>query len=542
MSIWFLGWDVFALTHHLNPLFSDYLNHPTGINLMWNPARWTQALLVAPVTLAFGPVLAYNLSQVLGLTLSAAAAYLALVVIVGGRPGAFAGGLLYGFSPYMVGHAPIHSDFIFMPIPPLVLLAFHRVVTSPRASPRRWGVLLGLLGAAQFLAAEEVAATMALVTVLGVALLLLWRRVDTARLRRGLEASAVAAAVAGAILAVPIAYQFVGPAAVHGDFHGPGFYVSDLFGFVIPTSTLAAYPPFVLALSTRFAGGPTENTAYLGLPLLGLLAYTAWRWRGALLVRWSAALLGLTALLSLGPLLQAGGRVFKIPLPWLIFQFVPLYGDVLTSRLMAYAYLLAAVLLAWFLAHLDELAPKGRPLAWVLLGLVAVSLVPRAPLAPYRRDVPAFFTGSGVTAVEGRTVLVAPYSSDPGLLHLDPHEASDAMLWQAVSGMRFKMPEGYAWAPGPKGEPLPGPLPSRTQDLLAQVGAAGESPTLCQADRERVFGELRRWDVSAVLVGPMHNQGRMVALLTDLIGTTPDSVGGVFLWSRLPPVPPPGGC
>ena len=151
-----------------------------------------------------------------------------------------------------------------------------------------------------------------------------------------------------------------------------------------------------------------------------LLALTVWRWRQALLVRWSAALLALTAVLSLGPLLQAGGRVLPIPLPWLALQFVPLYGDVLTSRLMAYVYLLAALLLAWYVAHLAELAPRRRVLAWGLVGLVALSLLPRAPLAPYRRDVPAFFTGSGVAAVEGRTVLVAPFSADTGLLHDDP--------------------------------------------------------------------------------------------------------------------------
>ena len=231
---------------------------------------------------------------------------------------------------------------------------------------------------------------MALVAALGVALLLLWRRVDPTRLRRGIEAAGVAAVVAGAVLVVPVAYKFGGPAAVYGDFHGPGFYVSDLFGFVLPTSTLAVYPPFLVALSSRFAGGPTENTAYLGLPLLALLAYTAWRWRGVLLVRWSAALLTLTAVLSLGPLLQAGGRVLTIPLPWLVLQFVPLYGDVLTSRLMAYVYLLAAVLLAWFIAHLDGLAPRRRLLAWALVGLVALSLLPRPRWHPTGATSPPF--------------------------------------------------------------------------------------------------------------------------------------------------------
>ena len=116
--MWFLTWDAFAVSHHLNPFFSDFILHPAGINLMWNPARWTQGLLLAPVTLTLGPVFAYNVSQVAALALSAWAAYLALDALLGSRRGAFCGGLLYGFSPYMLGHAPIHSDFIFMPVPP----------------------------------------------------------------------------------------------------------------------------------------------------------------------------------------------------------------------------------------------------------------------------------------------------------------------------------------------------------------------------------------------------------------------------------------
>ncbi|HEY8680979.1 MAG TPA: hypothetical protein VIN01_07985 [Candidatus Dormibacteraeota bacterium] len=536
VSMWFLYWDAFAVSHHVNPFFSDFILHPAGINLMWNPARWTQGLLLAPVTLTLGPVFAYNLSQVAALAISAWAAYLAFEALVGSRLGALCGGLLYGFSPYMLGHAPIHSDYIFMPGPPLVLLVFHRLAVGPTARPWKWGIALGSLGALQFLAAEEVAATMALLAAIGAGLLLLTRRVSRETFTRCSYAVLVAGCLSAVLLAVPIGYQFFGRAALYGEFHGFGVYETDLLGFVVPTSTLAAYPAPLTGFADRFGGGPSEQTAYLGLPLLLLLAYTAWRWRDRVLVRWSATMLVIAAILSMGPLLQAGGRAFPLPLPWLIFQFLPLLGSVLTDRLMLYGYLMAGLLVAYFVARLPSFAPRPRIAGCLLLALVAVSLLPKAPLAPYPRKVPAFFTGSGIARVAGQTVLVAPFSADPGLIKNPAYEVADPMLWQAASGMRFKTPEGYAWGRGPDGKPLAGPIRTRTQDLMTEVSRSGTYPTLCQADRDQVFAELRHWNVSAVVVGPMGQRAKMVEFFTDLLGAPPDEVEGVSLWTNLPVV------
>lgn len=542
MSMWFLTWDAFAISHHVNPFYSDFVLYPAGINLMWNPARWTQGVLLAPITLTLGPVFAYNVSQVAAIALSAWAAYLVLAAIAKNRLGAFCGGLLYGFSPYMLGHAPIHSDYIFMPIPPLVLLVFYRLAVEPAPSPWKPGVVLGVLGAVQFLATEEIAATMAVLAAIGAGLLLLARRVTREQLVRFVKVVTIAGGLATALLAIPVAYQFFGPAALHGEFHGFGLYETDLLGFVIPTSTLVAYPAEVTNFADRFGGGPSEQTAYLGVPLLLLLGYTAWRWRDRTLVRWSATLLVIAAILSMGSLLQVGGQVLLFPLPWLIFQFLPLLGSVLTSRLMLYAYLMAALLLAYFIARLPTFQPRARLAGYLLLVLVALSLLPRVPLAPYQRSVPAFFTGSGVTRVAGQTVLVAPFSADPGLIKNPPWEVADPMLWQAASGMRFKTPAGYAWGRGPGGIPLAGPAPTRTQDLMTGISRFGSYPALCDADRAQVFADLRRWRVSAVVVGPMGQRVKMVEFFTDLFGAPPEEADGVSLWSSIPPIPPPGAC
>ena len=52
---WFLAWPAFAIRHGLDPLYSTYLFHPTGVNLLSNTAEVGFGILLAPVTWAFGP-------------------------------------------------------------------------------------------------------------------------------------------------------------------------------------------------------------------------------------------------------------------------------------------------------------------------------------------------------------------------------------------------------------------------------------------------------------------------------------------------------
>src|SRR5579872_385392 len=109
-SMWFLRWLPWAVTHGHNPLLTDHIGHPTGANLMWNSSQPLTALAAWPLTATGGPVLAYNAMLTLSLALSGWCAYLAIRRLVPGRAGALAGGLLYGFSPYMAAHATGHLD------------------------------------------------------------------------------------------------------------------------------------------------------------------------------------------------------------------------------------------------------------------------------------------------------------------------------------------------------------------------------------------------------------------------------------------------
>src|SRR6266511_2694615 len=132
---WFLKSDQLAVTHAHSPLFSHELNVPGGVNLTWNTSVILPGVLLAGVTAWLGPVFTYNLLVTLALPLSAWAASLVFRRYVRSQLAAAVGGLLYGFSPYMVAHALGHLHLILAVTPPLLLALLDEVLVRQRAAP-----------------------------------------------------------------------------------------------------------------------------------------------------------------------------------------------------------------------------------------------------------------------------------------------------------------------------------------------------------------------------------------------------------------------
>ena len=125
LNVWFLGWEAHALVHGHNPLFSPAIFAPAGVNLLENTSAPFLGVILAPVTLLLGPVASANLLMVTAMPLSATAAFVVLRKWQVWRPAAALGGLMYGFSPYMVGQSLGHLTLVFVPLPPLI--AFVRI-------------------------------------------------------------------------------------------------------------------------------------------------------------------------------------------------------------------------------------------------------------------------------------------------------------------------------------------------------------------------------------------------------------------------------
>ncbi|MEA2646519.1 MAG: hypothetical protein QOE92_1602, partial [Chloroflexota bacterium] len=95
-AIWFLSWAPYAVSHGLNPLFTNHIGYPDGYNLMWNTSMPFVGLLAWPVNAVFGPFVTYNVVVTLAVALSALAGYAAARRVGVGRAAAFLGGWLYG--------------------------------------------------------------------------------------------------------------------------------------------------------------------------------------------------------------------------------------------------------------------------------------------------------------------------------------------------------------------------------------------------------------------------------------------------------------
>jgi len=525
---WFLSWTPFALAHGHNPLLTTYLNYPDGVNLMWNSSVPLVAVAMWPVTALAGPLVSYNLFVTLSPALSAWAACVAIRRFVPRREAAFAGGLLYGFSPYVVGHAQGHPNLSLAVVPPLLLLVGDEIVCRQRWRPWIAGIALGTLALVQLFVSEEMLATEVLVAALAVVLLAAMHRplVTGRRLAYAATALGVALVLTAIVAAGPLLIQFHGPERVTGVIHAPNVYVTDVLNLVIPVGGVQQLTPsWAASISDRFSGNGAEQTAYLGIPLLVIIGVVALRlWRSGL-VRLCVILGVVIGVLSLGPQLHAGGRTVRAArLPADLFTHLPALDNVLPVRLTVYLFLLAGLMVAIFVAWLHQ-GGRGRAL-WGggLLAMSLVCLLPTTGFPSGRVAAPAYFTARPATRdlAGGAVALVVPFTDGPG---------NDlTMVWQAQSGFRFRMPEGYFLRAASGGVAQTGAPPTAMSAALDGIARTGQPPALTPGLRTTLTADLRRWSVSAIVVGPSPHQNTTVQFIRNLLGAEPRADAGVEVW------------
>ncbi|HEV8423679.1 MAG TPA: hypothetical protein VGS14_00615 [Actinomycetes bacterium] len=517
--VWFLRWVPVALEHGHDLLVSHHLNYPDGVNLMWNTSLPLPGLVLAPVTTIWGPVLSFNILLVLGYGLSAWCAYLAIRRFATGHLAAAAGGLVYGFSPAIrVQSHHLHMSLAFLV--PLMLLGLHEALVRQRRSPWLVGAGLGVMAGCQLLIGEEL---LAMTALLGFAMFLLLVLSNLRRLRErwahAAKALGAALVLLAAIVVWPLLVQFTGPQRIHGDIQKTN-YSNDLQGFILPGWPQALSHDGAAELVEGFAGG---NSAYLGLPLVLVLVVLAVRWRSSAVVRMGLALMLVAAVLSLGPTLLVGGRDTGIPLPWALFENLPLLPSLIPARLAQLTALFAGLLLAVFLHAVWHGGGWRRPAAVVVALVVLTPLWPAATVPAEKVDTPAFFTSPAVRELprDGVTlVLPWPY-----------RRIAEPMTWQAAAGLWFRMPGGYFIGPRRDSQqPRFDAVPTSASMTFTRIFAGVPPPRLTGPRRRALARDFVRWRVGSVVVGPMPNQAAMIGFLTELLGREPQAVGDVYLW------------
>jgi hypothetical protein len=527
---WFFRYDATAVAHgHLPALVTTALNAPHGVNVMWNTFMLLPGVLLTPVTLLAGPQHSLTLLMTLGFAGSALALFAVLRRWEVRVPAAAVAGALYGFSPALVHSAVGHYDLMFAVLPPLIVDAALRLATG-RAGPLRGGLWLGVLAAAQLLTAEELLLDSAIaIALIGVVLAVSRPEQILPAVRPTLTGLAVAAVAVLVLCGYPLWVQFFGPLHQHGSAFTPDFFKTDATGFVTPSKLLLFHTAGSASAAAAYRGGEPEYLAYLGWPLLlvlAVIAVTGWR---NLAVRATAVSFVLLEVFSLGGTLMIGGFTYPaVPLPWHWLGQLPLLEAVLPDRFPILADGLAAALLA-FGIELFRARPWVTRRSWgpVLVTVVAVlavlPIVPRPlPVAPAGPPPPGWSgTLDALHLPAGARVLVVPI---PSATFTEP------MRWQAGTGQDIGLIGGYFTGPGPGGQAyIDGGVSSPTAlylNVLWDGGAFLEVPPRAQVERQ-----LAQWRPAAVVAvtGPGSALGRY---LTGLFGRPTRHIGSILAWRR----------
>jgi hypothetical protein len=424
--LWSLGWWPHAFVHGLNPVHTSAIWAPQGQNLAWATSIPGLALPFAPLAWLAGPVVSYNVVALLMPALSAWTAFLLCRYFTRSFWASVVGGYLFGFSSYMIGHVEGHLHMTSVFLLPLFALVVIRYVQHGLDGINLTIRLAPLIALQIALSTENAFSyTLALATAILLAFLL----VPPARRRLvSLVPPLVASYVLGCVLVSPLLYYALTDFNSES-FNEPRTFTTDLLNLIVPTQQILVGGHAAHGISQHFQGNDSERGGYLGIPLLTMFVlYALRRWRTAA-CRVLLACFAVALIASFGVWLRVDGHRL-VPMPWEHIGYLPLFNNVLPSRLMLF------VLLAVVIAVALWISSSRSWLRIALPALAVVSLMPNPAAAAFRTAayVPQFFRGDDVRrcVAPNETVLIFPQA-----------KYGNSMLWQAISGYRFRLADGY---------------------------------------------------------------------------------------------------
>jgi hypothetical protein len=516
---WALVHATRIFTHGENPLFTPQLNAPNGVNMMANTGLLGLTVPLVPVTMLFGPAVAFTVMLTGGLTATAWAWYHVLSRhIVGYWPAALVGGLFAGFAPGMVNHVNGHPDLVGQFLIPFIAW---RAISLRTA---RDGVVLGLLLTWQAFLNEELLFQTGLAVAVFVAVYAVFRPAEVwARAGPFLAGLWPAVLTAGVLLAYPLWFQFYGPQSYRG-------LPALVLGYGTDVRAFAAFAQSSLvrhgASHSSYSGPPEENTSF-GAPLLiAVGVIVVWLWRRRVAVRALTVVALVFAALSLGRTVRVGGHTVLQHGPMSLLDHVQLLNSVVPTRFGLALIPVIAILLAFSVR-----AAATASQAWLRYGWTLVLVAALLPIAPWpvpaerATPVPGFFTS-------GQWRRYVP--DEQSVFAVDTVfwiGSFTTMGWDDATGQEYRMVGGYFLGPFPGGSGNYGPPLRPTDELLIDIVQYGASTRITAAQRAAFRADVRYWHAAIVVLGPHaphHDQLRYV--LDQLTGQPARQVPGALLW------------
>jgi hypothetical protein len=553
--VWYLAWPAYAISHGHSLFFSARVHVPGGMNLLDNTSVLALGVVLAPVTWLFGPIVTLNVALTAAPVLSALSAYGVLRRGLGLRwVAAFAGGLAFGASPFMLrDEAANHLQTSFLALVPLIFWCCYEIAVAQRGRWWHWGIGLGVLVAAQFFVGTEVLTVTVLTTAIAllIGVIAAWLHdvrnpgdhVLAAKLPFAWRGFVLAAAVGGVLLAYPLWFSLAGPEHING----PNWWNALGNGLMQVLLPLGPNSQDVQGWSrTGYLGPVGTFEGYVGIPALVVLAIAVVVVRRPL-AKLCAAVTVITVWLSLGGAnmpADTGGEPSWLWLPWSVIGRVPVLDKLTPSNFSAPVAFLVATAVALLADQLMRVRSAGpatsrvrRSLSYAVSGAVCMALVIpwlvswNLPFTTERLAVSQWVTDKGAQLHGSAVVLFYPFPAT---------YQDQALLWQAQSGMRYSIVGGRGIVAGQGNVAdhgfTPG-TPEGTMSALTTLHVPQSNvtkPPLPDSAAVASFrSALRRWGVTNVVLTPGKKRNYVRKWLTRVLGTKPRLQDGAWVWNHV---------
>ncbi len=272
LNAWIFHWDYHQTFRNPLHLFDGNIFHPARYTLAFSENLWGAALFGFPLLAAGASTLfVYNFLFLLGMFLSALAAWALARYVTGDPAASLLAGLVYAFVPWRLSQIP-HVQFQWGAFLALALLFLLRWLDGGR---RRDLALFGLFFAWNALANVHYAIFSGIL----VAVALVWEALTTGwrAAASRIRASLLAVAIAGVVVS-PFYVPYARAAKLYGMRRSAGemrFYSARPSAFLVAGSQNKLWPP----LTQRWAR--PEGELFPGILPVGLAAYALLRLRRA---------------------------------------------------------------------------------------------------------------------------------------------------------------------------------------------------------------------------------------------------------------------
>ena len=491
-GVWYMAWLPFALGHGLDPFISHLQFAPAGFNLLSNTGMLFPALLLSPITVTAGPVVAFDVGILAAPVVSGGCLYFVCRRLGTSWAGGLAAGAVFGFSPYLMYEAPFgHFNLTWLFFPPLAYYLLRQILLD-EGSASRPGLALGALVVIQYFTSTEILLDCVILAVPMTLIFLARHSRDGLRVpKRLLIALSCACLVAVPLLAYPLWVTLAGPYHV---LLNP----AKASGITLPNPAWPSAKAHSAAGLFAHAG-----SGFVGPGAIVVAAAAVFWWRQAREVTHYAVGALIAFVLALGRNIRTARSVLLRASPIAWFAHVPLLRAIAPYRFSSLMVMFVALLCATTITQVSRrLAEQGssRRVAvarWSIPALLAAAVLVLPLLAgrfPSRTEHVGF--PAAVSAA------ITPGDRDPTL---DVYPAvgvfnGDPLIWQALSGMSFRLADGYAFVREPNGTIGFSPPPTITNILFAAAQLGTLRPALTPAARAAVADDLRRSGVSGLVL------------------------------------------